>query len=70
MPKRPSSLETAAPLIPESPTLDKLRDAAAGCRAFKREDRHAQLKAFIEDLRVVAEVLQGMGIGEGARLHP
>jgi uracil-DNA glycosylase family protein len=33
MPKRPSSLETAAPLIPESPTLDKLRDAAAGCRA-------------------------------------
>ncbi|MFL5347036.1 MAG: UdgX family uracil-DNA binding protein [Hyalangium sp.] len=33
MPKRPSSLETAAPLIPESPTLDKLREAAAGCRA-------------------------------------
>jgi uracil-DNA glycosylase family protein len=33
MPKRPSSLETAAPLIPESPTLDKLRTAAAGCRA-------------------------------------
>ncbi|WP_224365161.1 UdgX family uracil-DNA binding protein [Hyalangium versicolor] len=33
MPKRTSSLETAAPLIPESPTLDKLREAAAGCRA-------------------------------------
>jgi len=33
MPKRPSSLETAAPLIPESPDLDKLREAAAGCRA-------------------------------------
>jgi uracil-DNA glycosylase len=33
MPKRPSSLETAAPLIPESPTLDKLRTAAAGCQA-------------------------------------
>lgn len=33
MPRRPSSLETAAPLIPESPTLDKLREAAAGCRA-------------------------------------
>jgi len=33
MPKRPSSLETAAPLIPESPTLDKLREAAAGCQA-------------------------------------
>jgi uracil-DNA glycosylase family protein len=33
MPKRPSSVETAAPLIPESPTLDKLREAAAGCRA-------------------------------------
>lgn len=33
MPKRPSSLETAASLIPESPTLDKLREAAAGCRA-------------------------------------
>jgi uracil-DNA glycosylase len=39
-------------------------------RAPKPEDRHAQLKAFIEDLRVVAEVLQGMGAGEGARLHP
>jgi uracil-DNA glycosylase family protein len=33
MPKRPSDLKTAAPLIPESPTLDKLREAAAGCRA-------------------------------------
>lgn len=33
MPKRTSSLETAASLIPESPTLDKLREAAAGCRA-------------------------------------
>lgn len=33
MPKRSSSLETAASLIPESPTLDKLREAAAGCRA-------------------------------------
>lgn len=33
MPKRPSTLKTAAPLIPESPTLDKLREAAAGCRA-------------------------------------
>lgn len=33
MPKRPSSLETAAPLIPESPTLDKLREAAEGCQA-------------------------------------
>lgn len=32
MPKRPSQ-ETAAPLIPESPTLDKLRDAAADCQA-------------------------------------
>lgn len=30
MPKRPSSLETAAPLIPESPTLDKLNRAGAG----------------------------------------
>ena len=27
-----------------------------------------QLKAFIQDLRVVADVLQGMG--EGASLHP
>ncbi|MDY7228721.1 UdgX family uracil-DNA binding protein [Hyalangium rubrum] len=33
MPKRPSAQETAAPLIPQSPTLDKLREAAAGCRA-------------------------------------
>jgi uracil-DNA glycosylase len=33
MPKRSSSLETAASLIPESPSLDKLREAAAGCRA-------------------------------------
>ncbi len=33
MPKRPSSLETAAPLIPQSPTLDKLRTAASGCQA-------------------------------------
>ncbi len=32
MPKRPSQ-ETAAPLIPESPSLDKLREAAAGCQA-------------------------------------
>lgn len=32
MPRRLSQ-ETAAPLIPESPTLDKLRDAAAGCQA-------------------------------------
>ncbi|MCE9666256.1 UdgX family uracil-DNA binding protein [Myxococcus stipitatus] len=33
MPKHPSVQTTAAPLIPESPTYDKLRDAAAGCRA-------------------------------------
>lgn len=33
MPRRPSSQETAAPLIPQSPTYDKLREAAAGCRA-------------------------------------
>jgi DNA polymerase len=32
MPKRPLQ-ETAAPLIPESPSLDKLQDAAAGCQA-------------------------------------
>lgn len=33
MSKRPSAQETAAPLIPQSPTLDKLREAAAGCKA-------------------------------------
>lgn len=33
MPKRPSSQPTAAPLIPDSPTYGKLREAAAGCRA-------------------------------------
>ncbi|MFP2963898.1 UdgX family uracil-DNA binding protein [Myxococcus sp. 1LA] len=33
MPKRPSVQTTAAPLIPESPTYDKLRKAAAGCQA-------------------------------------
>src|SRR2546428_3766596 len=27
------ALETAAPLVPERPTLEKLRAAAAGCRA-------------------------------------
>jgi uracil-DNA glycosylase len=32
MPKRPPQ-ETAAPLIPDSPTLDKLREAASGCKA-------------------------------------
>ncbi len=32
MPKRPP-VQTAAPLIPESPTYDKLRKAAAGCQA-------------------------------------
>ncbi|PYS26348.1 MAG: uracil-DNA glycosylase, partial [Acidobacteria bacterium] len=26
-------LKTAAPLIPENPTIPKLREAAAGCRA-------------------------------------
>jgi uracil-DNA glycosylase family protein len=30
---RRSSQETAAPLIPDSPSLDKLREAASGCRA-------------------------------------
>jgi DNA polymerase len=29
-------------------------------RAPKPEERHAQLKAFIQDLRVVAEVLRGL----------
>jgi uracil-DNA glycosylase family protein len=29
----PRVVETAAPLVPERPTLDSLRDAAAGCRA-------------------------------------
>ncbi|AKF80475.1 DNA polymerase [Myxococcus fulvus 124B02] len=33
MPKRPSVQTTAAPLIPESPTYDKLREAASGCQA-------------------------------------
>lgn len=32
MPKRPP-VQTAAPLIPESPTYDKLRKAASGCQA-------------------------------------
>ncbi|MFP2928646.1 UdgX family uracil-DNA binding protein [Pyxidicoccus sp. 3LG] len=32
MPKRPP-VQTAAPLIPDSPTYDKLRKAAAGCKA-------------------------------------
>ncbi|HET9449256.1 MAG TPA: UdgX family uracil-DNA binding protein [Aggregicoccus sp.] len=32
MPKR-SPPQTAAPLIPDSPTLDKLREAARGCKA-------------------------------------
>src|SRR5918999_2791419 len=29
----PRQVETAAPLVPERPTLGKLRDAAAGCKA-------------------------------------
>jgi DNA polymerase len=29
----PRQVETAAPLVPEQPTLPKLRDAATGCRA-------------------------------------
>lgn len=33
MPKRAQSETTAAPLIPPDPTLSKLREAAAGCRA-------------------------------------
>jgi DNA polymerase len=31
--RRPSSAETAAPLVPARPTVNKLRQAASGCRA-------------------------------------
>ena len=40
MPRRPSSQQTAAPLIPQSPTFDKLREAAAGSLVSSQATAH------------------------------
>ncbi len=53
--------ETAAPLVPARPTLAELVTATIHPSAILRQrddaDRHAEMEAFVEDLRLVAEVL-------------
>ncbi|WP_240360378.1 hypothetical protein [Pyxidicoccus caerfyrddinensis] len=68
MPKRPS-VQTAAPLIPESPTYDKLRKAASvHPSSILRAPGPEAREAFLEDLRTVARLIHGRGAeaGEGA----
>jgi len=55
--------DSAVDLIPARPSLPKLRDAAANCRACPRwrqrdkESRHKEMEAFVRDLKHVASVL-------------
>jgi len=52
--KRPQN--TAAPRVPENPTIPKLRTAAAQA-LFDDETRHRETERFIADLKHVHEVL-------------
>jgi hypothetical protein len=73
MPRRLSLDETAAPLVPERPSLPKLREAAAGCtacplhetgtqtvRSILRADessREQEYRELVRDLEAVAKLI-------------
>ena len=58
--------ESAAPLVPPQPTLARLREAAAGCKACDLWERGTQTvfgagtrtQRFVDDLKKVAKVLR------------
>jgi DNA polymerase len=59
----PRQTETAAPLVPERPTLSSLRDAAAGCRACPLWETGTQT-VFGEGARAAKVMLVGEQPGD------
>jgi uracil-DNA glycosylase family protein len=59
----PRQTETAAPLVPERPTLSSLRDAAAGCRACPLWETGTQT-VFGEGARAATAMLVGEQPGD------
>ena len=55
--------ETAAPLVPDNPTLDRLRDAAAGCQACDLHKTGTQT-VFGEGLKKAEVMLIGEQPGD------
>lgn len=78
-----AAADTAALLVPERPTLSRLREAAAGCRACPLWERGTQtvfgegergadvvFVGFVEDLRRLGAALEASGRAGGLTASP
>src|SRR5207237_10441678 len=59
------ALETAAPFVPERPTLEKLRAAAAGCTAWPLHKTGTQT-VFGDGMATARAIFLGVQPGDGA----